>query len=693
MKNITSLRIKQVSLKAPLIACVVAVIIMLFTSFALAGDTANNQETVMVFILDNNSYTANGELIVMDVSPSIIENRTMLPVRYVATPLGADVSWDNETRKVTVSSGKTNMELWIGQSKALVNGKYIPIDTDNANVKPLIINGRTMLPIRFVTETLGCNVQWDEATRKITIIKTESNTDSQKDPSEGLLVKPDLSKLPEVNLKPPVVQPSKPNLGSLISMDLSKIKNAWGITQTGKVMKVTMEEADIPVVMRVGRGYDVFGKYASVDSLKQPVLDTTKLIQNQRMERIRFDQGENRQIISESIRSYSTSMSTKISASGSYFGFGGSVNANFDSTRTQELNNYFSTFSYVVKKYGVYVNGTTNLKDYLTDDCKKMLNDSSIPASTVFANYGQYVLVDTITGGRVDYSITASSKASTSYENFKTAAKADFNAVIFSAGGSGSYQNITNKSEYDSNKDETLQSYGGDFTLNINQFLTDPQTLTKWESTLENKGTLVDFGSTTARSLIPIWELCDNSARAASMKAEFEKQNLAQGNQWPMQKYITDIVFVSDKNEWNARSKCPPGYQLVNADLNAGAGGNFIYLCYKLGENINDAYTDLFMELRGSAAPSETILLNHNANYVNYTRIGQDLNAGSGGNFIYLWTSKDPTLPPITGISVAFDDPNKVNPEWYSVYWQNTFSPADVNKSVKGKFIYIKFNR
>ena len=92
--------------------------------------------------------------------------------------------------------------------------------------------------------------------------------------------------------------------------------------------------------------------------------------------------------------------------------------------------------------------------------------------------------------------ITVSSKASTSFENFKIAAKADYKAVVFSAGGSAEYQNVKNKSEYDSNKEQTLHSYGGSFSLNINQFTSDPPALVKWESTVVDKGRLVDFGNT-----------------------------------------------------------------------------------------------------------------------------------------------------------------------------------------------------
>lgn len=666
------------------------VLLMVFIPLeSIAAEISPEDKTTLVFIIDSNTYTANGELIQMDVSPQIIEGRTMLPIKYAATPLGADILWDGVARKVTVSLGEIKMELWIGQNSAIVNGKTVLIDAENPNVKPLIVKDRTMLPLRFITENLGCEINWEAATRKVTITKDKNSSEVGSNPITSL--KPPLVIKPPDILKPPTL--TKPELTKIDSFDLSRIKLSWGLDQVGKSYKIASNESDIPVVMRIGRGYDVFGKYASVDSLKQPVLDTSKLIKDQKMERIRFDQGENNQVTSESIRSYSNSISTKIGASGSYFGFGGSIKANFDSTRTQEINNYFSTYTYLVKKYGVYVVGATNLKNYLVPEAKSMINNNSIPANTVFDNYGHFVLVDTITGGRVDYSITASSESSTSYENFKIATKADFNVVVFKAGASGQYQSVKNKYEYDSDKEETLNSYGGSFTLNKGQFTNDPNILGKWEATLEDNGTLVEFGNTTARALVPIWELCDDVNRSNYLKNEFEKLNLASGNQWPMEKYVVDVVIVTDSNEWTARSKCPPGYQLINADLNAGAGGNFVYLCYLLGENFDSAITDFFVEYTTSSAGAASGLVNHNSNYVNYTRIATDLNQGSGGGFIYLWITRDKTLPAIKNMTVAFDSPATVNPDWDSVYWQNTMDPADVNRSVGGKYIYIKYTR
>jgi hypothetical protein len=65
------------------------------------------------------------------------------------------------------------IKLWIDNPIAEVNGEKIAIDPNNSNVKPIIINSRTYVPIRFVSENLGCNVSWDNTTRKVTIIYSE----------------------------------------------------------------------------------------------------------------------------------------------------------------------------------------------------------------------------------------------------------------------------------------------------------------------------------------------------------------------------------------------------------------------------------------------------------------------------------------------------------------------------------------
>ena len=105
----------------------------------------------------------------IDVLPIIIEGRTLIPIRWVAEPLGAEVVWDGVERKVTVTLKNAKIELWIGKNIARVNGVDTPIDPDNPKVVPMIISGRTMLPVRFVAENLGCKVDWDQDTKTVTI--------------------------------------------------------------------------------------------------------------------------------------------------------------------------------------------------------------------------------------------------------------------------------------------------------------------------------------------------------------------------------------------------------------------------------------------------------------------------------------------------------------------------------------------
>jgi hypothetical protein len=75
---------------------------------------------------------------------------------------------------VTISLGGTKLNLVIGKSSALVNGKSTPIDSTNPKVVPQILNSRTMLPLRFVAESLGADVQWEASTQTITITYPKS---------------------------------------------------------------------------------------------------------------------------------------------------------------------------------------------------------------------------------------------------------------------------------------------------------------------------------------------------------------------------------------------------------------------------------------------------------------------------------------------------------------------------------------
>jgi len=126
--------------------------------------------TIIKFYIDSTTYYVNNAAKTMDAAPIILESRTVLPIRYVAETLGASVDWQPDEQKVTtIFNGKT-VELWIGQNSARVDGNYKLIDPDNPNVVPVIIPpGRTMLPLRFIAENLGCRVDWNDTLKEVTV--------------------------------------------------------------------------------------------------------------------------------------------------------------------------------------------------------------------------------------------------------------------------------------------------------------------------------------------------------------------------------------------------------------------------------------------------------------------------------------------------------------------------------------------
>ncbi|MGB9794670.1 MULTISPECIES: stalk domain-containing protein [Caldisericum] len=124
---------------------------------------------VILLQIGNRIFTVNGDRRTLDSPPIIKNNRTLLPIRAVVESLGGTVGWDGAEHKVTVALGSKTLELWIGKPIAKVNGRDTLIDATNPNVVPEIVNSRTMLPLRFVAESLGADVQWDGTTKTITI--------------------------------------------------------------------------------------------------------------------------------------------------------------------------------------------------------------------------------------------------------------------------------------------------------------------------------------------------------------------------------------------------------------------------------------------------------------------------------------------------------------------------------------------
>ncbi len=132
--------------------------------------TTSQPGTIISLIIGKTSYYVNNQRQTMDTAPIIYADRTLLPIRYIAEAIGANVGWSNSERKVTMTLKGTVIELWIGNNYARVGGQYKLIDSSNPQVTPIIVEpGRTMLPLRFIAENLGSRVDWDAGQKEVTV--------------------------------------------------------------------------------------------------------------------------------------------------------------------------------------------------------------------------------------------------------------------------------------------------------------------------------------------------------------------------------------------------------------------------------------------------------------------------------------------------------------------------------------------
>lgn len=123
-------------------------------------------EITVTYRIGQTSYTVNGQVYSMDVAPLIINDRTYLPIRYVAESLGSVINWDGSLQQVTVILNGTTVEMVINSNIAKVNGVNTPI-ADDPQVTPLLISDRVQVPVAFVAGSLGFDVAWDAALQEI----------------------------------------------------------------------------------------------------------------------------------------------------------------------------------------------------------------------------------------------------------------------------------------------------------------------------------------------------------------------------------------------------------------------------------------------------------------------------------------------------------------------------------------------
>ncbi|OPX83652.1 MAG: TPR repeat-containing protein YrrB [Pelotomaculum sp. PtaB.Bin104] len=212
-----------------------------FTCAALAG------EADIKVMLD-------GEILTFDQNPIMQNDRVLVPLRKIFEALNTTVSWEPETQTITAVKEGTTVKLTVGLTEAFVNNLQIKLDQP-----PLIVNDRTLVPLRFVAEALGADVVWDGTTSTVKInSKQEEVSSGEQNISEATKA---------IALNP--ADPKAYNNRGDAYLDLGQYEKA--ITDYSKAIELDPESAE--AYLKRGLAYGKLGQY------KKAITDYSRAIE------------------------------------------------------------------------------------------------------------------------------------------------------------------------------------------------------------------------------------------------------------------------------------------------------------------------------------------------------------------------------------------------------------------------------
>ena len=175
------------------------------------------------------SLEIDGTVIRTEVPPTVIGGRTMVPVRDIFEACGANVTWDPATKKITGSKGGKNVVMQVGSNKLYMNSSVATMDCT-----PVIIEGRTLAPARYVALGFGGTTQWD-ALNKVVVITgvTTPTVETTTEMTTTTTVITTTETTTEMTTVAPVVVPSNEPSDEIVKVVRNDLEHALGTYSLG----------------------------------------------------------------------------------------------------------------------------------------------------------------------------------------------------------------------------------------------------------------------------------------------------------------------------------------------------------------------------------------------------------------------------------------------------------------------------
>ena len=145
---------------------VFAIVTLLFAFVAVKPQANAAAVKNIVIYVGKTSGTIDGKSTALDQAPVIVNGRTLVPIRFISEAFGASVDWNNSTREATIKLLNNTIVLKVDSATATVNGYNVYLDAPATIIKQ---TGRTVVPIRFISDSLGADVAWNSTNKSVTI--------------------------------------------------------------------------------------------------------------------------------------------------------------------------------------------------------------------------------------------------------------------------------------------------------------------------------------------------------------------------------------------------------------------------------------------------------------------------------------------------------------------------------------------
>ncbi|HBQ24983.1 MAG TPA: copper amine oxidase [Syntrophomonas sp.] len=244
-----------------------AVVFLVLAVFTLLTPSKLMAEQAITIHID-------GKLVESDVTPLIVKDRTMVPLRVISEELGYEVFWQNVERRVIINTPGVNSILPRTVNPPIQRGIGIFIDGKEIKIKPeeplpFILDGRTMIPLRVIAENLSMVVDWDEKNRRVIITNPSAIDDPVKDKgaNNGTIPTED-----PPAFKDPIIDKEEPLVNNIDYQQTIMGEAQLGREQLLEIMRRNNSSAPqelVDLYLEIGRQYGIKGDIAFCQAAKE----------------------------------------------------------------------------------------------------------------------------------------------------------------------------------------------------------------------------------------------------------------------------------------------------------------------------------------------------------------------------------------------------------------------------------------